>query len=57
MITSCSPAWIKFCEHNFPDLLGNLSTCKSPQQMFGAIVKTYYAERWDGRRKTSPLCP
>ena len=45
MVTSCSPAWIKFCEHNFPDLLGNLSTCKSPQQMFGAIVKTYYAEK------------
>ncbi len=45
MITSCSPAWIKFCEHNFPDLLGNLSTCKSPQQMFGAVCKTYYAEK------------
>ena len=45
MITSCSPAWIKFCEHNFPDLLGNLSTCKSPQQMFGAICKKYYAEK------------
>ncbi len=45
MVTSCSPAWIKFCEHNFPDLLGNLSTCKSPQQMFGAVCKTYYAEK------------
>ena len=45
MLTSCSPAWIKFCEHYFPDLLGNLSTCKSPQQMFGAVVKTYYAEK------------
>lgn len=45
LITSCSPAWIKFCEHNFPDLLGNLSTCKSPQQMFGAVCKTYYAEK------------
>lgn len=45
MVTSCSPAWIKFCEHNFPDLLPNLSTCKSPQQMFGAVVKTYYAEK------------
>ncbi len=45
MITSCSPAWIKFCEHNFPDLLGHLSTCKSPQQMFGAVAKTYYAEK------------
>ncbi len=45
MITSCSPAWIKFCEHNFPDLLDHLSTCKSPQQMFGAICKTYYAHK------------
>ncbi len=45
MITSCSPGWIKFCEHNFPDLLPHLSSCKSPQQMFGALVKTYYAEK------------
>ncbi|MEA4923309.1 MAG: NADH-dependent [FeFe] hydrogenase, group A6 [Eubacteriaceae bacterium] len=45
MITSCSPGWIKFCEHNFPDMLDNLSTCKSPHQMFGAILKTYYAEK------------
>lgn len=45
MITSCSPAWIKFCEHNFPDQLEHLSSCKSPQQMFGAICKTYYAEK------------
>lgn len=45
MITSCSPAWIKFCEHNFPDQLDHLSTCKSPQQMFGAVCKTYYAEK------------
>ena len=44
MITSCSPGWIKFCEHFFPDLLDNLSTCKSPQQMLGALIKTYYAE-------------
>jgi iron-only hydrogenase group A len=44
MITSCSPGWIKFCEHFYPDLLGHLSTCKSPQQMFGALAKTYYAE-------------
>ena len=43
MITSCSPAWIKFIEHNYPEQLGHLSTCKSPQQMFGATVKTYYA--------------
>jgi NADH-quinone oxidoreductase subunit G len=45
MITSCSPGWIKFCEHFYPDLLDHLSTCKSPQQMFGALVKTYYAEQ------------
>ncbi len=45
MATSCSPAWIKFLEHTFPDLLPNLSTCKSPQQMFGALVKTYYAQK------------
>jgi len=45
LITSCSPGWIKFCEHNFPDLLENLSSCKSPHQMFGAVLKTYYAEK------------
>ncbi len=45
MITSCSPAWIKFIEHNYPEQLGHLSSCKSPQQMFGAVVKTYYAEK------------
>lgn len=45
MITSCSPGWIKYCEHYFPDMTENLSTCKSPQQMFGAIAKTYYAEK------------
>lgn len=44
MITSCSPGWIKFCEHFYPDLLDHLSTCKSPQQMLGAVAKTYYAE-------------
>ena len=49
MITSCSPGWIKFCEHYFPEMTENLSTCKSPQQMFGAVVKTYYAQKmgWD----------
>ncbi|MBR5404725.1 MAG: [FeFe] hydrogenase, group A [Oscillospiraceae bacterium] len=49
MITSCSPGWVKFLEHYFPDLIPNLSTCKSPQQMQGAIIKTYYAEKmgWD----------
>ena len=45
LITSCSPGWIKFCEHNFPDFLDNLSSCKSPHQMFGALLKTYYAEK------------
>ena len=45
MITSCSPGWIKFCEHYYPDLIPNLSTCKSPQQMTGAIIKSYYAEK------------
>lgn len=45
MITSCSPGWIKFCEHNFPDHLHLLSTCKSPHMMLGALVKSYYAEK------------
>ncbi len=45
MATSCSPGWVKFLEHTFPELLPNLSTCKSPQQMFGALVKTYYAKK------------
>ncbi len=45
MITSCSPGWIKFIEHNFHGLLPNLSTCKSPQQMFGSLAKTYLAAR------------
>ena len=45
MTTSCCPAWIKFMEHFYPELLDHLSTCKSPQQMFGAIAKTYYAEK------------
>lgn len=45
MITSCSPGWIKFIEHFYPKSLAHLSTCKSPQQMFGAIAKTYYAEK------------
>ena len=44
MITSCSPGWIKYIEHLYPDNLENLSTCKSPQQMFGALAKTYYAK-------------
>ena len=45
MITSCSPGWIKFIEHFYPEQLDHLSTCKSPQQMFGAVAKTYYAEK------------
>ena len=45
LITSCSPGWIKFCEHNFPDFLDNLSSCKSPHQMFGAVLKSYYAQK------------
>ncbi len=44
-ITSCSPGWVKYCETYYPDMLENLSSCKSPHQMVGAIVKTYYAER------------
>ena len=45
MITSCSPGWIKFAEHFFPNSLAHLSTCKSPQQMFGSVAKTYYAAK------------
>lgn len=45
MFTSCSPGWIKYVEHNFPELIPNLSTCKSPMQMEGAIIKSYYAEK------------
>lgn len=45
MMTSCSPGWIKFVESFYPDFLPNLSTCKSPQQMLGAIIKSYYAKR------------
>lgn len=45
LITSCSPGWIKYCEHYFPDMTENLSSCKSPMQMFGAVTKTYYAEK------------
>jgi len=45
LITSCSPGWVKYAEHFFPQVLENLSSCKSPQQMFGAVAKTYYAEK------------
>ena len=47
MITSCSPGWVKYCEHFYPDFIPNLSTCKSPNQMQGAITKTYFAEKND----------
>ena len=49
MFTSCSPGWINYMEHFYPELIENISTCKSPQQMFGAIAKTYFAE--DGYKK------
>ena len=45
MITSCSPGWIKYIEMNYPELLPHLSTCKSPHQMFGALIKTYFAQK------------
>lgn len=45
MITSCSPGWVKYCEHYYPEQLGHLSSCKSPQQMQGATIKTYYAQK------------
>ncbi|MCX5671190.1 MAG: [FeFe] hydrogenase, group A, partial [Planctomycetota bacterium] len=45
MLTSCSPGWIKFVEQVYPDFLGNLSTCKSPQQMMGAVIKSFFAQR------------
>ena len=45
MITSCSPGWVRFAEKNYPDLLEHLSTCKSPNQMFGALLKSYFAEK------------
>lgn len=45
LITSCSPGWIKFCEHFYPEFLDNLSSCKSPQQMMGALIKTYFTAK------------
>jgi len=64
MFSSCSPGWIKFIEHQYPELLPNLSTCKSPQQMFGALAKTFYAKKRgiDPANMVSlfrsfPLCP
>ncbi len=49
LITSCSPGWVKYCEHYYPEFLPNLSSCKSPQGMYGALMKSYYAEKmgWD----------
>ena len=47
LITSCSPGWIKFAEHFYPGILGNISSCKSPQQMFGSVAKTYYAKKYN----------
>ena len=51
MITSCSPGWVKYCEHYHPDMIPNLSTCKSPQQMFGATLKTWYAQKMGWNKK------
>ncbi len=45
LITSCSPGWVKYCEHYYPEQIAHLSSCKSPQQMFGAVTKTWYAEK------------
>ncbi len=45
LITSCSPGWVSYCERFYPDMLPHVSTCKSPQQMFGALAKTYYAQK------------
>ncbi|MDD3839167.1 MAG: NADH-dependent [FeFe] hydrogenase, group A6 [Clostridia bacterium] len=47
LITSCSPGWIKYLEHFYPQMTSHLSTCKSPQQMFGTIIKTYYAQKFN----------
>ncbi len=47
MITSCSPGWVRFAEKNYSELLGHLSTCKSPHQMFGALIKSYFAEKYN----------
>ena len=45
LITSCSPGWIKYCEYHYPEFIENLSSCKSPQNMFGALAKSWYAEK------------
>ena len=46
-LTSCSPGWVKYCEHFYPEFIPNLSSAKSPQQMFGALIKTFYADKLD----------
>lgn len=51
MITSCSPGWVNYVEKNYPDLLDHVSSCKSPQQMFGAVAKTYYADKMEIPRR------
>ena len=50
LLTSCCPAWVKFCEDHYPDLFDNLSTCRSPQAMFGAVIRQYYREHHDQMR-------
>jgi NADH-quinone oxidoreductase subunit G len=50
LFTSCCPAWVKFCEDHYPDLFDNLSTCRSPQAMFGAVIRQYYREHHDQMR-------
>jgi len=47
MLTSCCPGWIKYMEEYYPDFMQNVSTCKSPQQMMGALIKSYFAEKFD----------
>ncbi|MDK2902373.1 MAG: NADP-reducing hydrogenase subunit HndD [Clostridiales bacterium] len=47
LITSCSPGWVKYCEHYYPEFLDNLSSCKSPHEMMGAVLKSYYAQKMD----------
>ena len=51
IITSCSPGWVKFCEHYYPEFLPNLSSCKSPMEMFAAVIKSYYAEKNDLKKE------
>ena len=51
MFTSCCPGWVKFVEHYYPEFIPNLSTCKSPQQMFGAVLKSYYAQKMGIKRE------